>query len=111
MFALAMLCCPHVGLTGTHGSSHNCPLHMQRTQSKVQADLARTQRISLSRHRVALVVSVCLQEAFKAREAVLMAKSEEAWKQYQDQRGEWSTTALCTAHVPAGFMAVLASYL
>lgn len=29
-----------------------------------------------------------LQEAFKAREAELMAKSEASWKQYQDQRGE-----------------------
>jgi hypothetical protein len=29
-----------------------------------------------------------LQEAFKAREAELMAKSEASWKQYQEQRGE-----------------------
>jgi hypothetical protein len=29
-----------------------------------------------------------MQEAFKAREAELMKKSEASWKQYQDQRGE-----------------------
>jgi hypothetical protein len=28
------------------------------------------------------------QEAFKAREAEMMARSEAAWKQYQEQRGE-----------------------
>lgn len=32
---------------------------------------------------------VVFQEAFRAREAELMAKSETAWKQYQEQRGEW----------------------
>lgn len=34
------------------------------------------------------MVRLVLQEAFKAREAEMMARSEAAWKQYQEQRGE-----------------------
>lgn len=55
-------------------------------------------QLACTAHPVTVHDSVCAQEAFKAREAELMAKSEAAWREYQESRGGQHTALVLSWH-------------